>query len=144
MMARNDVAQRWVNGTLGRVAHVASDRVQVDIDGSLHLVETVQWENIRYQYDPATRKITHDVVGTFTQLPIRLAWAMTVHKSQGQTLDRAHFEMRHRAFAHGQTYVALSRCRTLDGLTLARPLRQSDIIVDPAAMGYRDFLTPLE
>ena len=144
MMARNDAAQRWVNGTLGRVAHVASDRVQVDIDGSLHLVETVQWENNRYQYDPATRKITHDVVGTFTQLPIRLAWAMTVHKSQGQTLDRAHFEMRHRAFAHGQTYVALSRCRTLDGLTLARPLRQSDVIVDPAAMGYRDFLTPLE
>jgi len=144
MMARNDLAQRWVNGTLGRVAHVGSGRVQVDIDGSLHLIETVQWENIRYQYDPATRKITHDVVGTFTQLPIRLAWAMTVHKSQGQTLDRAHFEMRHRAFAHGQTYVALSRCRTLDGLTLARPLRQSDVIVDPAAMGYRDFLTPLE
>ncbi len=144
MMARNDLAQRWVNGTLGRVAHVGSGRVQVDIDGSLHLIETVQWENIRYQYDPATRKITHDVVGTFTQLPIRLAWAMTVHKSQGQTLDRAHFEMRHRAFAHGQTYVALSRCRTLDGLTLARPLRQSDVIVDPAAMGYRDYLTPLE
>ena len=143
MMARNDLAQRWVNGTLGRVAHVGSGRVQVDIDGSLHLIETVQWENIRYQYDPATRKITHDVVGTFTQLPIRLAWAMTVHKSQGQTLDRAHFEMRHRAFAHGQTYVALSRCRTLDGLTLARPLRQSDVIVDPAAMGYRDYLLPL-
>lgn len=144
MMARNDVAQRWVNGTLGRVAHVESDRVQVDINGSVHLVETVQWENIRYQYDPATGKITHDVVGTFIQLPIRLAWAMTVHKSQGQTLDRAHFEMRHRAFAHGQTYVALSRCRTLDGLTLARPLRQSDVIVDAAAMGYRDYLPPLE
>ena len=144
MMARNDAAQRWVNGTLGRVAHVEPDRVQVDIAGSLHLVETVQWENIRYQYDPGTRKITHDVIGTFTQLPIRLAWAMTVHKSQGQTLDRAHFEMRHRAFAHGQTYVALSRCRNLDGLTLARPLRQSDVIVDPAAMGYRDYLQPLE
>ena len=101
-------------------------------------------ENIRYQYNPETRKITHDVIGTFTQLPIRLAWAMTVHKSQGQTLERAHFEMRHRAFAHGQTYVALSRCRTLEGLTLARPLRQSDVIVDPAAMGYRDYLLPLE
>lgn len=144
MMARNDVSQRWVNGTIGRVAHVEPDRVQVDIDGALHLVETIQWENIRYQYDPETRKITHDVIGTFTQLPIRLAWAMTVHKSQGQTLDRAHFEMRHRAFAHGQTYVALSRCRTLEGLTLARPLRQSDVIVDPAAMGYRDYLQPLE
>ena len=144
MMARNDVGKRWVNGTLGRVAHVEAERVQVDIDGALHLVDAVQWENIRYQYDANTRKITHDVIGTFTQLPIRLAWAMTVHKSQGQTLERAHFEMRHRAFAHGQTYVALSRCRTLEGLTLARPLRKSDVIVDPAAMGYRDYLRPLE
>jgi hypothetical protein len=144
MMARNDASQRWVNGTVGRIVHVELDRVQVDIDGALHLVEPVRWDNIRYQYDPATRKLSHDVIGTYTQVPIRLAWAMTVHKSQGQTLDRAHFEMRHRAFAHGQTYVALSRCRTLEGLTLARPLRQSDIIVDPAAMAYRDYLRPLE
>ena len=144
MMARNDIGKRWVNGTLARVGHVEAERVQVELNGTLHLVDTVQWENIRYQYNPETRKITHDVIGTFTQLPIRLAWAMTVHKSQGQTLERAHFEMRHRAFAHGQTYVALSRCRTLEGLTLARPLRQSDVIVDPAAMGYRDYLLPLE
>ncbi len=144
MMARNDASQRWVNGTVGRIVDVEPDRVQVDIDGALHLVEPVRWDNIRYQYDPATRKLSHDVIGTYTQVPIRLAWAMTVHKSQGQTLDRAHFEMRHRAFAHGQTYVALSRCRTLEGLTLARPLRQSDIIVDPAAMAYRDYLRPLE
>jgi len=144
MMARNDAAQRWVNGTLGRAAQVEPGRVQVEIDGSLHLVEPEKWDNIRYQYDPATRKITHEVIGTFAQLPIRLAWAMTIHKSQGQTLDRAHLEMRHRAFAHGQTYVALSRCRTLAGLTMARPLRHSDIIVDSAAMGYRDYLQPLE
>lgn len=144
MMARNDTAQRWVNGTIGRIAHVEPGRVQVDIDGALHLVEPEKWDNIRYQYDPATRKITHDVIGTFTQVPIRLAWAMTIHKSQGQTLDRGHLEMRHRAFAHGQTYVALSRCRTLGGLTMARPLRQSDVIVDPRAVGYRDYLQPLE
>lgn len=144
MMARNDAAQRWVNGTLGRVAHVEPGRVQVDIEGSLHLVEPEKWDNIRYQYDPATRKITHDVIGTFTQLPIRLAWAMTIHKSQGQTLDRGHLEMRHRAFAHGQTYVALSRCRTLSGLTMARPLRQSDVIFDQSAIGYREHLQPLE
>lgn len=144
MMARNDAAQRWVNGTLGRVAHVEPGRVQVDIEGSLHLVEPEKWDNIRYQYDPAKRKITHDVIGTFTQLPIRLAWAMTIHKSQGQTLDRGHLETRHRAFAHGQTYVALSRCRTLGGLTMARPLRQSDVIVDPSAVGYREYLQPFE
>jgi ATP-dependent exoDNAse (exonuclease V) alpha subunit len=77
-------------------------------------------------------------------LPIRLAWAMTIHKSQGQTLDHGHLEMRHRAFAHGQTYVALSRCRTLCGLTMARPLRQSDVIVDPSAAGYREYLQPLQ
>jgi ATP-dependent DNA helicase PIF1 len=144
MMARNDAAQRWVNGTLGRVAHVETGRVQVEIDGSLHLVEPEKWENIRYQYDPATRKLTHNVIGTFAQMPIRLAWAMTIHKSQGQTLDRGHIEMRHRAFAHGQTYVALSRCRTLGGLTMARPLRQSDIVVDPQATGYREYLQPLD
>jgi len=143
MMARNDAAQRWVNGTLGRVAHVEPGRVQVEIDGTLHLVEPEKWDNIRYQYDPDTRKVTHNVIGTFTQLPIRLAWAMTIHKSQGQTLDRGHIEMRHRAFAHGQTYVALSRCRTLSGLTMARPLRQSDIIVDPKATEYHEYLKPL-
>ena len=82
-------------------------------------------------------KIVETVAGTFRQFPLRLAWALTIHKSQGLTLDNVYIDLGRGTFAHGQTYVALSRCRSLEGLALARPLRPSDILFDPSVLGYR-------
>lgn len=133
MFLRNDTGNqagpRWVNGTLGVVEEI-SDTVLVNIEGELVEVEPVTWEKVRYDYDPSSKVVTSDVVAEFTQFPLRLAWAVTIHKAQGKTLDRAIIDLGPRAFAAGQTYVAFSRLTSLDGLHLARPLRPSDIIVD--------------
>jgi ATP-dependent exoDNAse (exonuclease V) alpha subunit len=137
MLLRNDQDRRWVNGTIARVSRLGDDRVWVEIDGEEHEVEKASWESRRYAYDKAAEKIVETVAGTFRQFPLRLAWALTIHKSQGLTLDKVYIDLGRGTFAHGQAYVALSRCRSLDGLALARPLRPTDILFDPAAMDYR-------
>ncbi len=143
ILLRNDPDRRWVNGTIARISRLDERQVWIEIDGKEYEVEPVAWENRRYAYDQAAQKIVETVAGTFKQFPLRLAWALTIHKSQGLTLDRVYIDLGRGTFAHGQTYVAISRCRSLAGLAFARPLRPVDVRFDPAAMGYRDLFPPL-
>ncbi|MCS5735420.1 ATP-dependent DNA helicase [Herbiconiux daphne] len=135
MFLRNDADQRWVNGTVGTVTKIDST-VFVDVDGEVHEVDPVAWEKYRYSYAPESKQLSKEVIGEFTQFPLRLAWAVTIHKSQGQTYDEAIVDLGSRVFSPGQTYVALSRLTSLEGLYLTRPLRPSDIIVDQAVLQF--------
>jgi ATP-dependent DNA helicase PIF1 len=122
----------WVNGTLGVVARCDGRAVDIRLDGRPDPVRVGPhtWEIENFEYDPRTKRLRRTVVGTFAQLPVRLGWGMTVHKSQGMTLDAVQIDLGAGAFAHGQAYVALSRARSLHGLWLRTPLRPADVICD--------------
>lgn len=143
ILLRNDAEGRWVNGTIAVVSQLGDDRVWVEIDGREYEVEQASWENRRYAFDQTQDKIVETVAGTFKQFPIRLAWALTIHKSQGLTLDKIYVDFGRGTFAHGQAYVALSRCRDMAGLSMARPLRERDILFDSSATGYHELFHPL-
>jgi ATP-dependent DNA helicase PIF1 len=138
ILLRNDPDRRWVNGSVARISRLEQKRIWIEIDGKEHELEPVSWESRRYAFDQGAEKIVENITGTFRQFPVRLAWALTIHKSQGLTLDKVYIDLGRGTFAHGQAYVALSRCRSLEGMALARPLRPSDIMFDQTAMGYRD------
>ena len=137
ILLRNDADRRWVNGSIARVSKLTDKRVWIEIGGREHEVEPASWESRRYAFDQAAGKIVETVAGSFKQFPLRLAWALTIHKSQGLTLDKVYIDLGRGTFAHGQAYVALSRCRTLEGMALARPLRPNDIVFDTSATEYR-------
>lgn len=143
IMLRNDADKRWVNGTIATLARLTEERMWIELNGVQHEVDPVAWENRRYAFEQDSGKIVESVAGTFKQFPVRLAWAMTIHKSQGLTLDQVYIDLGRGTFAHGQAYVALSRCRSLEGLALARPLQPRDILFDPRATGYRQAFTKL-
>ena len=131
---KNDQEHRWVNGTLGTVVGFDEDDddgkiIVVTEDGDEWDVEKVVWANVRYTFNETEKKIEEEELGTFTQYPVRLAWAITVHKSQGLTFNKVNIDFTGGAFAGGQTYVALSRCRSLEGITLKEQLKQRDIFV---------------
>jgi ATP-dependent DNA helicase PIF1 len=129
--------QGWVNGSLGEVQEVEPERVRVKLfDGKDHWVEPETWDKKRYTWDRFSSRISSEAVGSFTQIPLRLAWALTIHKSQGLTIEKVRLDLDRPAFSHGQAYVALSRCRSLSGLSLVRPLEARDVIVVERALAF--------
>lgn len=130
MMLKNDPERRWVNGSLGIITHLDTNSIRVDINGKNHEIIPESWRKIRYGINDETKRLEEIEIGSFTQIPIRLAWAVTIHKSQGQTFEKAFIDLSGGIFAHGQLYVALSRCKSLEGIILKSMIKESDLIVD--------------
>ena len=137
MFVRNDdqKPRRFYNGKIGVITDIDDGKIIVRCDDGDIEVSRMTWENIRYREDEKTGRIDEEVLGTFTQYPLRLAWAVTIHKSQGLTFDRVIIDAA-RAFAAGQVYVALSRCRTLEGIVLSTPLNRVELDNDPSVIRY--------
>ena len=135
---KNDFEKRWVNGTIGTVAGIDENDTLYVIteDGREFDVKKERWANIRYRYNEVEKKIEEEELGVFIQYPVRLAWAITIHKSQGLTFSRVVIDFTGGVFAGGQTYVALSRCTSLDGIQLKKPIARGDIFVRPEIVAF--------
>lgn len=136
MMTSNDSKGRWFNGTVGIIDKV-DDSIHVKLEnGNIIEVEPNTWEMFKFSFDRLSQKIVSEVAGAFTQYPLMLSWAVTIHKSQGKTFNKVIVDMGTGAFAHGQTYVALSRCTTLSGLVLRVPIEKRHILLDNRVVNF--------
>ena len=140
IMIKNDPEKRWVNGSIGTIHDIAEKKIKVKINHKIYEVKKEKWDRIQYSYDDDQQEVLENVTGSFKQYPMRLAWAITIHKSQGQTFEKVIIDMSQGSFAPGQLYVALSRCISLEGIELLRPLKKSDIIVNNQLIGFQDRL----
>lgn len=145
MFLKNDPQRRFANGTLGLIMETHPDYIMVRIEDSriedkYIKVEAMDWEVLRYKINEENpKKFETEVVGVFSQIPVKPAWAMTIHKSQGKTFDSIVVDLGRGAFDFGQTYVALSRCRTLNGIFLKKPLSPKDVMIDPRIMAFYEY-----
>ena len=139
MFIKNDSSpeKRYYNGKIGEITKLSADEIQVKCpdDSQVITVTPEKWDNIKYNINPENQAITENITGSFSQMPLRLAWAITIHKSQGLTFDKAIIDAQ-ASFAHGQTYVALSRCRTLEGIVLKDKINPRSIITDNTVLAY--------
>ena len=138
---KNDFDHHWVNGTIGVVSGFDEEDETLYIitdDGKECDVKPESWKNIRYKYNEKKKEIEEEVLGTFSQFPVRLAWAITIHKSQGLTFSRVVIDFTGGVFAGGQAYVALSRCTSLEGIQLKRPVNRADIFVRPEIVHFSE------
>lgn len=140
MFVKNDLEKQFVNGTIGRITELSPEQISVEVqedNGKKRKIDVtpLEWEILRYKTG-ATGDIETEAVGSFRQYPLKLAWAITIHKSQGKTFNQVLIDLGGGAFEHGQLYVALSRCRTLEGIVLRQPIRQRDVITDERVVDF--------
>lgn len=136
MFIKNDPNKRWVNGTLGKIKELNPEKIVVQTDSGEYNVEKEKWQIIEYKYNSELKTVDAFVIGEFKQYPLKLAWAITIHKSQGQTFDKVIIDLGNGAFSHGQLYVALSRCTSLEGIILRTPVKLSDNIIDKTVINF--------
>lgn len=130
----------WVNGDIGTVHELGPDFIKIELKGAVYQVEPHVWEDVRYEFNALTQKLEPKVKGFFKQYPLKLAWAITIHKSQGLTFDNIYLDIGRGAFAPGQTYVALSRCRSLSGVHLKKDICVKDILCDPRVKQFFNYV----
>ncbi|MDR2828471.1 MAG: viroplasmin family protein [Acholeplasmatales bacterium] len=141
MILINDIERRYVNGTIGFVCAMESTNISVNVDGFIFNIKPHTWENIEYRYSKNTKIFTKEVIGMFTQFPLRLAYAITIHKSQGQTFKEVVLDLTSPIFLEGQAYVALSRCKTINGLYIVNGvITKNDIMVDKDIINFLNLL----
>lgn len=139
MLLNNDPSGRWVNGSIGKIVGVVEDEEIISVeltDGKRVEIAPFTWEMFRFKYNEETEKLESESVASFTQYPLKLAWAVTIHKAQGKTFDKVVIDIGNGAFSHGQTYVALSRCSSFEGLVLKKPIDKRHILLDERVVNF--------